>query len=229
MSQQKDGLAKRIGSNFRMLRLAAGVSTKNLAEETNLSLAFFSRMEKGKIIPSVATLQVIADVLKFDIELLFRRNEQKGFVIERAEKRRFVRRKGMTYVSALLAEKMENPFMEPFIVSLPRERQETEVAVHEGQEFLYVLEGAVEQTLGNQKFLLKKGDAAYWNGSLSHKAVNAGREPAMTLNVHMIPGKRRRAVSEEADAREAPSGTSGADAATAAGKGDRCGAGGKKE
>lgn len=220
MTEQRDDLSMRIGSNLKELRLAAGLSTKKLAEGTNLSLAFFSRLEKGKIMPSIATLQVIADALKVDIKFFFKRDEEKGFVIDRAEKRRFVRPEGKAYASAVLAESMENPFMEPFIVYLPRKHEEgeTEFTVHEGQEFSYILEGTVEQTLGNQKFILKKGDAAYWNGSIPHKATNPEKGPAITLNVHMIPGKRRRVVSREAEIKELPArpaAPSGNDAAAA--------------
>ncbi len=206
MSQKKDDLAKRIGSNLKELRTSSGLTTKRLAEETNLSPAFFSRLENGKIMPSIATLQGIADVLRVDIEFFFTRGEEKGYVIDRAEKRRFVRPKGKAYVSALLAETMENPFMEPFLVSLPHkyEEGETEFTIHEGQEFCYVLEGTVEQTLGNQKIILKKGDAAYWNGSIPHKATNPEKDPATTLNVHLIPGKRRRVISREGEIEELP-------------------------
>ena len=124
--------------------------------------------------PSIATLQIIADVLKVDIESFFRRDEEKGYVINRAEKRRFIRAKGKTYAAALLADNMENPFMEPFLVSLPHKDKEgeTEFTMHEGQEFCYVVEGTIEQTLGNKKFILRKGDAAYWNGIIPHKATS---------------------------------------------------------
>ena len=91
--------------------------------------------------------------------------------------------------------------MEPFLVALPHKDKEgeTEFTIHEGQEFCYCIEGTVELTLGDQKFTLKKGDAAYWNGTLPHKATSIGEEEALTLNVHLIPGKRRRVRSREGE------------------------------
>lgn len=201
MEQEKADLAKRIGDNLKALRTEVGLTPKRLAEETNLSPAFFSRLEKGTVMPSIATLQTIADVLKVDIESFFRRDAEKGYVISRSEERRFVQPKGKPYGVSLLAENMENPFMEPFLVSLPRKDKEgeTEFTIHEGQEFCYCLEGTMELTLGDQKFTLKKGDAAYWNGIIPHKGTSLTDEKAITLHVHLIPGKRRRVRSRESE------------------------------
>ncbi len=87
---------------------------------------------------------------------------------------------------------MVNPFMEPFIAHLPGKDQAEKIqsATHEGQEFCYVLEGKIELSLGDQKHVLKKGDSAYWNGSIPHKAIALKNQGAKTLNVHLIPGKR---------------------------------------
>ena len=87
---------------------------------------------------------------------------------------------------------MENPFMEPAIVTLMGKDQdkEVELATHAGQESMYVIEGRIELTLGEKKYTLKKGDAAYWNGSVPHKGISLSKNPAKTLNVHLVPGKR---------------------------------------
>ena len=191
--RQRDELTKRIGGNLKELRTARGLSLKKLAQATNLSPAFFSRMENGGLMSSIHTLQVIADVLKVDIEYLFRRDGEKEYVINAAESRRFVRSKRKKYRFLLLAENMENPFMEPSLVYLPNKDKggETEFTTHEGQEFVYVVEGTMELTLGDQIFSLKKGDAAYFNGSVAHKGAGVGKEQAITLNVLMIPGRKR--------------------------------------
>ena len=62
--------------------------------------------------------------------------------------------------------------------------------VYEGQEFMYVLEGRIELFLGEKRYILKKGDAGYWNGSIPHMGFRLGKKPAKTLNVHLIPGMR---------------------------------------
>ncbi len=187
-----DDLSGRIGRRVRENRKEKGLTLAALAEETGLSQALFSRVENGEVMPSISTLKSIGDVLKVDIEVFFRKDDAAGFAINHSGDRRIVKSKKGPYTTELLVEGMENPFMEPFISHLPGKDKsgEIESQSHEGQEFCYVLEGKVELTLNDKKFLLKKGDSAYWNGSIPHKAAGLKMDGAKTLNVHLIPGKR---------------------------------------
>jgi transcriptional regulator with XRE-family HTH domain len=187
-----DDLARRIGKNLRELRKGMHLTLASLAEKTGLSSALFSRMENGEVMPSIGTLKTISDVLKVDIELFFRKDENLGYAISHPGARPMVKSKKGPYVTEVLAAGMENPFMEPFISYLAGKDKEEQIipAQHEGQEFCYVLEGRIELMLGEKRFVLKKGDAAYWNGSIPHMALSLNKEGAKSLNVHLIPGKR---------------------------------------
>ena len=193
--ENKDNLARRIGSRMKELRKVMEMSMKQLAEETKLSPPLFSRIENGLVMPSISTLQEIANALKVDIGYFFESEPEKGFVISKQGKRRIENSKRgskgrVSYRIELLAEGMESPFMEPFIATLVGKDDEVEVISHGGQEFSYVLGGRMELTLGINKFHLKKGDSAYWNANIPHKGVSLSKKPAQTLNVHVIPGKR---------------------------------------
>jgi len=190
MSNQ-DALAGRIGTNLKALRLQSGLSQKSLAEATQLSPTLISRIESGLVRPSIATLELIAQSLKVDIGYFFQDEEKGQYSISQKEKRKTVPyQRG--YNIETLVDGMENRFMDPAIITLKEkgEEEKVELATHEGQEFMYVLEGKVELILGSKRFVLKQGDAAYWNGSVPHKGVSLGKKPARTLNVHLIPGKR---------------------------------------
>jgi transcriptional regulator with XRE-family HTH domain len=190
MSNQ-DALAGRIGANLKTLRLESGLSQKSLAEATQLSPTLISRIESGLVRPSIATLELIAQSLKVDIGFFFQDEEKGQYWISQKEKRKTVPyQRG--YNIETLVDGMENRFMDPAIITLKEkgEEEKVELATHEGQEFMYVLEGKVELILGSKRFVLKQGDAAYWNGSVPHKGVSLGKKPARTLNVHLIPGKR---------------------------------------
>ena len=187
----EDTLAGRIGTNLKALRLESGLSQKGLAEATQLSPTLISRLENGLVRPSIATLELIAQSLKVDIGYFFRDDEKAQYWISQKEKRKTVPyQRG--YNIETLVDGMENHFMDPAIITLKGkdEEEKVELATHEGQEFMYVLEGRVEVILGSKRFVLKQGDAAYWNGSVPHKGVSLGKKPARTLNVHLIPGKR---------------------------------------
>ncbi len=187
----RDALAVRIGANLKTLRLESGLSQKSLADATQLSPTLISRIESGLVRPSIATLELTAQSLKVDIGYFFRDEEKRHFCISLREKRKNVVSKRGYGVEGLI-EGMENHFMDPAIVTLrgKKEEDKVELSTHEGQEFMYVLEGKVEIILGSKRFVLKKGDAAYWNGSVPHKGISLSKKPARTLNVHLIPGKR---------------------------------------
>ena len=198
----KIDLSKKIGTRLKDLRKSMGLSMKQLADETGLSTALFSRIENGLVIPSIPTLQMIADVLKVDIGYFFEKEEEKGFIISREGERRIVKvrkwaKNKVPYEVELLAEGMENIFMEPVIVTLLGKDIKVEAISHQGQDFSYVIEGILELTLGTNKYVLKKGDSAYYNASMPHKAISVSKKPAKILNVHFIPGKRAGTLETE--------------------------------
>jgi len=196
--RNKHDMAKKIGVQLKELRQDVGLTLEKLAAASDLSPAFLSRIENGLSIPSIPTLQSIADALSVNIGFFFRDGDQQQYKITYSGNRsNIVTQKG--YEIEILNEGMSNPFMEPAIVtSKSKEKgQEVELAVHEGQEFMYVLEGRLELVLGNKKYALKKGDAAYWNGSIPHKGISISKKPARTLNVHLIPGKHAETFEAE--------------------------------
>jgi len=193
---KKDELARRIGSKIKEIRKESGLTLKQLADATELSPALLSRVENGLAMPSIPTLQMIADSLKIDIGYLFKSEGEKRYVISRKGSRKVsYSERGSTgkttYEVELLAEGMENPFMEPIIATLlARDDEDFSAVSHGGQEVMYVLEGSVELTLGEKKVVLRKGDAAYWDGDIPHKGISLSKKPARSLNVHLIPGRR---------------------------------------
>jgi transcriptional regulator with XRE-family HTH domain len=196
-ANRKEALAKWIGARVREIRRSSGMTLKQVAQAAGLSAPLLSRIENGQVMPSVLTLQGIAMALNVEIEHLFSKGDEGRSCVSRAGTRRMiVTRRGAggdpSYEVELLAEGMENPFMEPVIVTLRSTKGEGNVPLvtHEGQEFMYVLEGRMQLTLGATTHLLKRGDSAYWDGKIPHKGISLTAKRARTLNVHLVPGKR---------------------------------------
>lgn len=189
----KNNLAKRIGSRLKQIRKQSGLTQKRLAEGTGLSSALLSRIENGLTVPSIPTLEMITKTLKVEIGYFFKEEKGDRYIISSCAKRRVILSRNQynqkpAYELELLTEGMKDPFMEPFIVSSVGKEEEVEARTHDGQEFMYVLEGRVKLNLDGEVFLLKKGDAAYWNGVVPHKATSLGKRVAKSLHVHLIPG-----------------------------------------
>ncbi len=72
--------------------------------------------------------------------------------------------------------------MEPFIVTLsPSDANEP--SAHDGQEFIYVLEGEMDVLVGQTKDVLGPGDAIYYDSSDIHLVKAHGNQPARILAV----------------------------------------------
>jgi len=77
--------------------------------------------------------------------------------------------------------------MEPFIIDIiPNEKSETLKSSHEGEEFIYVLEGNVTIYYGTEIFELGKGDSMYLDSIVSH-LVTTKTNNARILGIVYVP------------------------------------------
>ena len=74
-------------------------------------------------------------------------------------------------------------FMEPFLLSFDPNVARGVPITHDGQEFVFVVEGGVELFYDGQRYRLEKGDSAYLNSSLPHTFHGLGDEVAKVLAV----------------------------------------------
>ena len=77
--------------------------------------------------------------------------------------------------------------MEPFIIDIiPNEKNKQSKSSHEGEEFIYVLEGMVTIHYGNDIFKLEKGDSIYLDSIVSH-LVTTETNKARILGIVYVP------------------------------------------
>ena len=77
--------------------------------------------------------------------------------------------------------------MEPFIVDIvPDEKSKPQKSTHEGEEFIYVLEGQVTIDYGNDIIELKEGDSIYLDSIVSH-LVTTKTIKAKILGIVYVP------------------------------------------
>ena len=78
--------------------------------------------------------------------------------------------------------------MEPFIIDInPSEQQEFKLSAHEGEEFIYVMDGEVEIEYGKEKYMLKEGDSIFYDSIVKHHVHGAPGKSAKILAVVYIP------------------------------------------
>ena len=187
-SENKEYL--QIGEKIKRFREDHALTLKDMAKRTGLSTAVLSQIENHLISPPLGTLIRITQALELRPGHFFDQHPDKPFTIVRKEERRpvsrFASKRGIQYGYSYesLGHDMKDRHMEPFLVTLePATLASPKPAAHDGEEFLFVLEGEMEVTLGNHSDVLQPGDAIYYDSKIPHLVQCKGREKAVILAV----------------------------------------------
>ena len=87
-----------------------------------------------------------------------------------------------------LAQNKADRHMDPFVIDVyPDSEKEVKLSTHEGEEFIYVLEGEIEVNYGKDKYVLNVGDSIYYDSIVAHHLHCHGSEKAKILAVVYTP------------------------------------------
>ena len=186
----------KIGEKVRALRKSREISTKDLADKVGLSETVISQIEKDVVAPPIATLLKISKMMGVEIAYFFsQEGPDKKFDIVRANERRKVERKlpqrktmPLSYSYEMLSSQRKENHMQPFLVEFDIDvEEEIEPVSHEGEEFLFVLEGELEYKLENEIITLKKGDSLYFDSKTPHAFCGRGHVKPRAVVVLYTP------------------------------------------
>ncbi len=180
---------KIVGVNIKSARKEMGLTLRGLAEKLGVSASFISQVESGKASPSLSTLKNIADALGYTVSALIDDGQKtETNPIVRANERKYLHEAGKGMNMYLLTSRDPNKQMEPLLFKI-KEGADSGAASykHFGQEFVLVLKGAIEITLNDIAYILKKGDSIYFNSSVPHAFKNLGKEEAEAVWVVTPP------------------------------------------
>jgi transcriptional regulator with XRE-family HTH domain len=176
MREETDVKEIHVGEKVKTLREQKGLSLKELADSTGFSTALLSQMENHLVSPSLGTMIKLAKALGVRVGDFWGETEGEPFAIVRKDERktvsRFASKEGVKYGYSYesLGFEKKNRRMEPFIVTLePATVKTSKTSVHEGEEFIFVLEGEMEVLLGNHTDVLYAGDSIYYDSSIPHR------------------------------------------------------------
>ena len=168
-----------IGSLLKARRLELGLTLQELATRSELSAAFLSQAERGKATPSIVSLINIAKALETDIHYFITPPAPKSLV-RRADNPQYVDIDSPVVYKRLDSE-IRNQQMNALIMEIPPGTRLPVVHRAEGEDFFYVLEGEVEQRIGDKVFTLGRGDSAHHNTQIDHDVVNKSKNTATLL------------------------------------------------
>jgi transcriptional regulator with XRE-family HTH domain len=179
-----------IGKTIRELRKKAGFVLQDLSDRTGLSKPLLSQIEKEVVSPPIATLLKISNALNVNIGFFFQDNspEEKVVLVRKDESKvidsRYFGREESGYYYEALAYKKSKKYMEPFLVEFKRKKAEKlSYFSHEGEEFIYLLEGILEFRTEGEHYVLYPGDSLYFESSIPHAYRALERRNARALTV----------------------------------------------
>jgi len=172
-----------VGKKIKQARAAKKFSLDHVANETGFSIDYIKEVETGKAMPPVGALLQIARALEIDSGTLLKEPESKMQSRIKAQTKRTE-----DYAYTTLTPGAENKHLKAFRVSI--EAQQTHKGVsyhHEGEEFVYVLGGKIEVTVGEHVNTLKAGESLHFNSGIQHKLKSVSDETADLIVVIYSP------------------------------------------
>jgi transcriptional regulator with XRE-family HTH domain len=187
---------KIIGNRIKALRESHSISLEEMAERSGLDVEQITRIENNIDFPSLAPLIKIARVLGVRLGTFLDDHDESGPVISRKGKQKegisfsnnqTALRSNMEYYA--LSPDKSGRHMEPFIVRIesPEKNRNFAPSSHEGEEFIYCLEGIVEVVYGANTYLIEEGDSIYYDSIVAHHVHAADSQGAKILAVVYTP------------------------------------------
>ena len=171
-----------IGARMRALRLRKKMGLVELGRHTGLSPALLSKIECGRMFPTLPTLLRVALVFGVGLEFFFAGAREKPLVavVRRKERIRLPDRPGagdVVYRFESLdfpaTERRFNSYVAEFF---PAPAGNLRLHQHPGAEFVYVLQGTLSIHLSGDEQVLHSGDSIYFDASVPHAyRRNTGR------------------------------------------------------
>lgn len=169
----KIGEVEEVGARIQQLRKEKGISLEDLSSLTGFDVSRLEDIETGKEQPQLGTVMKLSKALDSAVGRLVSGIGTKLYSITRKNDRKQVVRtasktsKKNVYSYMSLAPEVQGRHMEALIVQLEK-NEEKEVSVHNGEEFVFVLEGVANLTIANESYDLEPGDSAYYLSTTSH-------------------------------------------------------------
>jgi len=190
-----DGLGRySIGEKLRALRLRKSMGLVELGKHTSLSAALLSKLERGKLFPTLPTLLRIAMVFGVGLDYFFTDERKRRIVgvVRKEERVRFPERPGAQdvpyYFECLdyrATERKLSAFLAEF-QELPLEKVKPHQ--HAGVEFLYVLKGSLAVKIGSDEYVMEAEDAIYFDSAVLHSYRRRGAKPCTGVIVTVPHG-----------------------------------------
>lgn len=177
-----------LGRTARRLREGQNLTLADVARRADISSAMLSRLETGRVSPSLETIVALSQALGVTPSVLMQRvgTEDGGAQLIRAgeglETLRSGTRRGHTY-HLLAAQRGPRKVFEPFLVTLNDRSEVFPGFQHPGIELLHVLTGSLHYRHGRHTYVMRPGDTLTFRGDVAHGPERLEKIPIRMLSI----------------------------------------------
>ena len=177
-----------LGRTARRLRESQNLTLADVAGRANISSAMLSRLETGRVSPSLETIVALSQALGVTASILMQRvgAEHGGAQLirpgEGLETARSGTRRGHTY-HLLAAQRGPRKVFEPFLVTLNDRSEVFPGFQHPGVEFIHMLSGILHYRHGRHSYVLRPGDTLTFRGDVAHGPERLEKVPIRMLSI----------------------------------------------
>lgn len=173
-----------IGIKLRNLRAARGLTLKDAAAAAGISAGFLSSLERSQVDASIATLQKLARLYDTNFLSFFDDAEAPSKLVRPAERKVLETQPG-TFIELLA---LGHTMMESQLWRIAPGASSGGSYHHEGEEFIYVLQGRFDIWLDEaEHYALKPGDSLYFSSAQAHRWLNPGKSETKLLWINTPP------------------------------------------
>lgn len=163
-----------VGELIKEARNNNAMTLKDVSQETGLSIGYLSQLERGLTSVAHDTLKKIAKALHVEMSIFMEQPKVKSKAVLRSYEREILRIEGSSIIEYAMTNMADCAEMLPKLVEiLPQKEIEDSLTYpHEGEEFVYVLEGILTLQIEADIVDLYPGDSAHYKSTRAHNWCN---------------------------------------------------------
>jgi transcriptional regulator with XRE-family HTH domain len=177
-----------LGRTARRLRESQNLTLADVAHRAGISSAMLSRLETGRVSPSLETIVALSSALGVTASVLMQRvgsDDGGAQFIKAGEGLETVRsgtRRGHTY-HLLAAQRGPRKIFEPFLVTFTDKSEIFPGFQHPGIEFIHLLSGVIHYRHGRHTYVMRPGDSLTFRGDVAHGPERLEKIPIRMLSL----------------------------------------------
>jgi transcriptional regulator with XRE-family HTH domain len=177
-----------VGARIRHARVLKGMRMKDLAESVGYDESMISKIEAGKVMPSLPMLNRIVTALDRDLASFFGLQIDEHKLVQSSRDRLRVEGDALRGGKGVSYERMvpiaAGNLLEANIHVVEPGGEKNDPITHQGETTGYLIEGEIEFTIDGTVYQMKAGDSFFFKAYLTNSYRNTGSVQARMIWVN---------------------------------------------